>query len=51
MVLTEGNLQFTFPGEKAIKFDETEFYKVHFNKLSGAKGVDLSAIQISSCCC
>lgn len=40
MVLTEGNLQFTFPGEKAIKFDETEFYKVHFNKLSGAKGVD-----------
>ena len=40
MVLTEGELQFTFPGEKAIKFDDTEFYRKRFNKLSGAKGVD-----------
>ena len=40
MVLTEGKLQFTFPGEKAIKFDDTEFYRQRFNKLSGAKGVD-----------
>ena len=40
MVLTEGKLQFTFPGEKAIKFDDTEFYRKRFNKLSGAKGVD-----------
>ena len=40
MVLTEGKLQFTFPGEKAIKFDDTEFYRNRFNKLPGAKGVD-----------
>lgn len=40
MVLTEGKLQFTFPGERAIKFDDTEFYRQQFNKLSGAKGVD-----------
>ena len=40
MVLTEGELQFTFPGGKAIKFDDTEFYRKRFNKLSGAKGVD-----------
>ena len=40
MVLTEGKLQFTFPGEKAIKFDDTDFYRKRFNKLSGAKGVD-----------
>lgn len=40
MVLTEGELRFTFPGEKAIKFDETDFYRLQFNKLLGAKGVD-----------
>ena len=40
MVLTEGELQFTFPGERAIKFDDTEFYRKRFNKLTGAKGVD-----------
>ena len=46
MVLTEGELQFTFPGEKAIKFDDTEFYRKRFNKLSGAKGVDFILLGI-----
>lgn len=40
MVLNEGKLRFTFPGEKAIKFDDTRFYRKRFNKLSGSKGVD-----------
>lgn len=40
MILDEGRLRFTFPGEKAIKFDDTRFYKKRFNKFSGSKGVD-----------
>ena len=45
MVLTEGELQFTFPGERAIKFDDTEFYRKRFNKLTGAKGVDFICVR------
>lgn len=40
MEIKEGSLLFTFPGESAIKFDETKFYRKKFNILPGSKGVD-----------
>lgn len=40
MILTEGNLRFTFSSDRAIKFDDTFFYRYSFNPMPGAKGVD-----------
>ena len=40
MILTEGNLRFTFSSDYAIKFDDTFFYRKSFNPMPGAKGVD-----------
>lgn len=40
MTLTEGKLQFTFSSNKAVKFDDTSFYRSSFNRLPGSKGVD-----------
>lgn len=40
MILTEGNLRFNFSSDRAIKFDDTLFYRNSFNPMPGAKGVD-----------
>ena len=41
MEINESGLSFRFPGETAIKFDDTRFYRENFNCLPGAKGVDI----------
>lgn len=44
MVINESELEFVFnEGVNAIKFDDTEFYRKSFNRLPGAKGVDIIA--------
>lgn len=44
MVIEESNLKFEFEETiKVIKFDDTEFYRHFFNKMPGAKGVDIIA--------
>lgn len=44
MEIKEGNLTFNF-GEhiRAVKFDDTNFYRKKFNRLPGGKGVDIIA--------
>lgn len=58
MVIEESSLKFKFPEEtRAIKFDDTEFYRREFNKLPQGKGVDIIAdapdliqlIEIKNC--
>lgn len=42
MVIEESNLAFKFSEDwQVIKFDDTDFYRDRFNKLPGAKGVDI----------
>ena len=44
MVIEESDLKFNFkPQVCAVKFDDSEFYRKEFNKLSSAKGVDILA--------
>ncbi len=44
MEIKEGNLTFTFDSHiKAIKFDDTNFYRKKFNHLPSGKGVDIIA--------
>lgn len=45
MIINEDKLNFKFDEEqfKAIKFDDTNFYRNYFNKLPEAKGVDILA--------
>lgn len=41
MTIEESGLKFEFPAKsKVIKFDDTEFYRKHFNKAPYTKGVD-----------
>ena len=58
MKIEESNLLFSFDsGYKAIKFDDTSFYRSSFNQMPGAKGVDIVAdseemihfIEIKNC--
>ncbi|NLL06808.1 MAG: hypothetical protein GX270_13720 [Clostridiaceae bacterium] len=44
MIIREGSLQFEFAeGVKAIKFDETPYYKIFKDCMPGNKGVDIIA--------
>ena len=41
MEINESRLTFRFAGSSALKFDDTPFYREHFNGLPGSKGVDI----------
>lgn len=42
MVIEESNLALKFSDDcQVVKFDDTDFYRSRFNKLPGAKGVDI----------
>lgn len=44
MEIKESGLIFSFDTDtKAVKFDDTRFYREDFNKLNGGKGVDILA--------
>ncbi|NLN47495.1 MAG: hypothetical protein GX154_00010 [Clostridiales bacterium] len=44
MIIKEGNLQFEFTeGVKAIKFDETSYYRKYKDCMPGNKGIDILA--------
>jgi hypothetical protein len=46
MEIEEGRITFDFPeSSKAIKFDDTDYYRKVFNTLPGAKGVDFISID------
>lgn len=58
MVIEESDLTFEFQEDvKAVKFDDTEFYRQFFNKMPSSKGVDIIAnskdviqlIEIKNC--
>jgi hypothetical protein len=45
-IITEGKLEFTFPeGCLVEKYDETAFYKKHFQKFADSKCVDIVALS------
>lgn len=41
MEITESGLTFHFTSNSTLKFDDTRFYREHFNSLPGSKGVDI----------
>lgn len=46
MVIQERRLEFLFKdGTEAIKYDDTSFYRSYYEKLPGAKGVDILAVS------
>ncbi len=58
MNIEESNLLFSFDSRyDAVKFDDTDFYRVYFNQMPGSKGVDIIAdsdevlhfIEIKNC--
>ena len=43
-IIDEGMLRFSFDGStKALKFDESDFYRKRFNSFPGSKGIDILA--------
>jgi hypothetical protein len=47
--IVEGRLTFTFPSTwQALKYDETSFYKKHFQKLAESRCVDIVAFDAST---
>lgn len=46
MVIQENRLEFSFrDGTQAIKYDDTPFYRQRYERLPGAKGVDILAVS------
>lgn len=46
MIIEESGLKFIFENEsKAIKYDDSNFYRNYVNRLPSAKGVDFMSIQ------
>ena len=47
MIIEESGLKFIFENEsKAIKYDDSNFYRNYVNRLPSAKGVDFMSIII-----
>ena len=48
--IIEGKLEFIFPdGWQALKLDETEFYRKHFQNFAASKCVDIASFQAIGC--
>lgn len=46
MLIQESRLEFSFSDYvQAIKYDDTPFYREHYEKMPGAKGVDILAVS------